>query len=213
MKASIGFQPMPAPPNPCNGGKPVKMTRLVLVVLVLVLMAAPVLAGGKPQVRLETTKGLIIVELEPRVAPKTVENFLRYVREGFYNGTIFHRVIKDFMIQGGGMMTGMIQKTGHDPIRNEASRKMLNTKGTIAMARTSNPHSATSQFFINTKDNPNLDFQSRSRRGWGYCVFGRVIKGMEVVERIEEVATMSVGGHRDVPRRAVVIERAVEVTP
>ncbi|MDJ0810864.1 MAG: peptidylprolyl isomerase [Desulfobacterales bacterium] len=189
------------------------MTRLVLVVLVLVLMAAPVLAGGKPQVRLETTKGLIIVELEPRVAPKTVENFLRYVREGFYNGTIFHRVIKDFMIQGGGMMTGMIQKTGHDPIRNEASRKMLNTKGTIAMARTSNPHSATSQFFINTKDNPNLDFQSRSRRGWGYCVFGRVIKGMEVVERIEEVATMSVGGHRDVPRRAVVIERAVEVTP
>ncbi len=190
-----------------------KMTRLVLVVLVLVLMAAPVLAGGKPQVRLETTKGLIIVELEPRVAPKTVENFLRYVREGFYNGTIFHRVIKDFMIQGGGMMTGMIQKTGHDPIRNEASRKMLNTKGTIAMARTSNPHSATSQFFINTKDNPNLDFQSRSRRGWGYCVFGRVIKGMEVVERIEEVATMSVGGHRDVPRRAVVIERAVEVTP
>ena len=189
------------------------MTRLVLVVLVLVLISAPALAGGKPQVRLETTKGLIIVELEPRVAPKTVENFLRYVREGFYNGTIFHRVIKDFMIQGGGMMTGMIQKTGHDPIRNEASRKMLNTKGTIAMARTSNPHSATSQFFINTKDNPNLDFQSRSRRGWGYCVFGRVVKGMEVVERIEAVSTMSVGGHRDVPRRAVVIERAVEVTP
>ncbi len=190
-----------------------KMTRLVLVVLVLVLMAAPVLAGGKPQVRLETTKGLIIVELEPRVAPKTVENFLRYVREGFYNGTIFHRVIKDFMIQGGGMMTGMIQKTGHDPIRNEASRKMLNTKGTIAMARTSNPHSATSQFFINTKDNPNLDFQSRSRRGWGYCVFGRVIKGMEVVERIETVPTMAVGGHQDVPRRAIVIEKAAVVNP
>ena len=192
------------------------MTRLVLVALALVLMAAPALAAGKPQVRLETTKGLIVVELEPRVAPKTVENFLRYVREGFYNGTIFHRVIKDFMIQGGGMMPGMIQKTGHEPIRNEASDDddmLLNTKGTIAMARTSNPHSATSQFFINTKDNPSLDFQSRSRRGWGYCVFGRVIKGMDVVERIEAVSTMAVGGHRDVPRRAVVIERAVVVTP
>jgi peptidyl-prolyl cis-trans isomerase B (cyclophilin B) len=124
---------------------------------------------------------------------------------------MFHRVIKNFMIQGGGMMPGMIQKTGHEPIRNEASRKMLNTKGTIAMARTNNPHSATSQFFINTKDNPNLDFQSRSQAGYGYCVFGRVIKGMEVVERIEAVATMTVGNYQDVPRRAVVIERAVEV--
>ena len=190
-----------------------KINRLFLVALVLVCMTAPALAGGKPQVRLETTKGLIVVELAPEVAPMTVDNFLRYVREGFYNGTIFHRVIKDFMIQGGGMMPGMIQKAGHEPIRNEASRKMLNTKGTIAMARTSDPHSATSQFFINTKDNPNLDFQSRTRTGYGYCVFGRVIKGMEVVERIEAVATMTVGGHRDVPRRAVVIERAVEVAP
>ncbi len=190
-----------------------KINRLFLVVLAFACLTAPALAGGKPQVRLETTKGLIVVELEPAVAPKTVANFLRYVREGFYNGTIFHRVIKDFMIQGGGMMPGMIQKTGHEPIRNEASRKMSNTKGTIAMARTNNPHSATSQFFINTKDNPNLDFQSRSRRGYGYCVFGRVIKGMEVVERIEAVATMAVGGHRDVPRRAVVIERAVEAAP
>ena len=188
-----------------------KMTRLVLVALVLVLMAAPALAGGNPQVRLETTKGLIVLELQPQAAPKTVANFLRYVREGFYDGTMFHRVIKDFMIQGGGMMPGMIQKTGHEPIRNEASRKMLNTKGTIAMARTNNPHSATSQFFINTKDNPNLDFQSRSQAGYGYCVFGRVIKGMEVVERIEAVATMTVGNYQDVPRRAVVIERAVEV--
>ncbi len=190
-----------------------KINRLFLVALALVCMTAPALAGGKPQVRLETTKGLIVVELEPAVAPMTVENFLRYVREGFYNGTIFHRVIKDFMIQGGGMMPGMIQKSGHEPIRNEASQKMLNTKGTIAMARTNDPHSATSQFFINTKDNPSLDFQSRSRRGYGYCVFGRVIKGMEVVERIEAVATTTVGGHRDVPRRAIVIERAVEVAP
>ncbi len=189
------------------------MNRLVLAALVIVLTAAPALAGGKPQVRLETTKGLIVVELDPQVAPKTVENFRRYVREGYYNGTIFHRVIKDFMIQGGGMLPGMIQKTGHEPIRNEASRKMLNTKGTIAMARTNNPHSATSQFFINLKDNPFLDFQSRSRAGWGYCVFGRVIKGMEVVERIEAAPTMTVGGHKDVPKRAIIIERAVEVAP
>ncbi len=190
-----------------------KMTRLVLVALIIVVMTAPAQAAGKPQVRLETTKGLIVLELDPQSAPKTVENFLRYVREGFYNGTIFHRVIKDFMIQGGGMLPGMVQKSGHEPIRNEASRKRLNTKGTIAMARTSNPHSATSQFFINTKDNPSLDFQSRSRRGWGYCVFGRVIKGMEVVERIEAVPTMAVGAHKDVPKRAIVIERAAVVNP
>ncbi len=189
------------------------MTRLGLVALVFVLMAAPALAGGKPQVRLETTKGLIVVELDPQAAPKTVENFLRYVREGFYNGTIFHRVIKDFMIQGGGMLPGMIQKTGHEPIRNEAPNGLRNVKGAIAMARTSNPHSATSQFFINAKDNPFLDFKSRSRAGWGYCVFGRVIKGMEVVERIEAAPTMSVSGQKDVPKRAIVIERAVVATP
>lgn len=190
-----------------------KITRMVLFALIFLMLAGPALASGKPQVRLETTKGLIVLELDPQAAPKTVENFIAYVREGFYNGTIFHRVIKGFMIQGGGMLPGLVNKAGRDPIRNEASSKLSNTKGTIAMARTSNPHSASSQFFINTADNPNLDFKSRSRSGWGYCVFGRVVKGMEVVERIESVPTMSVSGYKDVPSRAIVIERAVLVAP
>lgn len=190
-----------------------KITRLTLVAIAFFMLAGPVLAGSNPQVRLETTKGLIVLELDPQAAPQTVENFLTYVREGFYDGTIFHRVIKGFMIQGGGMLPGMVQKAGRDPIRNEASRKLSNKKGTIAMARTNNPHSASSQFFINTADNFSLDFKSRSRSGWGYCVFGHVIKGMEVVKRIEAASTMSVSGHKDVPSRVIEIEKAVLVGP
>jgi peptidyl-prolyl cis-trans isomerase B (cyclophilin B) len=190
----------------------VKIIRLAIVTTMVLMLAGPALAAN-PQVRLETSKGLIVVELDPQAAPKTVANFLTYVREGYYNGTIFHRVINDFMIQGGGMLPGMVAKAGHEPIRNEATNGLLNKKGTIAMARTNDPHSASSQFFINTKDNPFLDHKNRSRAGYGYCVFGRVVKGMEVVERIEAVPTMSLAGHQDVPRKAVVLERAVLVEP
>jgi peptidyl-prolyl cis-trans isomerase B (cyclophilin B) len=191
----------------------VKTIRLILVIGVILIMAGPAMAGSNPQVRLETTKGLIVLELDREAAPKTVENFLTYVREGYYNGTIFHRVIKDFMIQGGGMLPGLVAKAGREPIRNEADNGLRNKKGTIAMARTNNPHSATSQFFINTKDNPFLDHKSKSRAGYGYCVFGRVIKGMEVVERIQAAPTMSTSGYKDVPRQAIVIERASLVEP
>ena len=192
---------------------PVPTTRLILVIFIVLIMASPAMAGSNPQVRLETTKGLILLELDREAAPKTVENFLTYVREGFYNGTIFHRVIKGFMVQGGGMLPGLVAKAGRDPIRNEADNGLRNKKGTIAMARTNNPHSATSQFFINTKDNPFLDFKSKSRAGFGYCVFGRVIKGMEAVERIEAAPTMETAGYKDVPREAIVIEKAVLVEP
>ncbi len=190
-----------------------KIIRLALLMVVLLMPAGPAPADSNPQVRLETTKGPILLELDRNAAPNTVENFLTYVREGFYNGTIFHRVIKDFMIQGGGMLPGMIQKSTHKPIRNEAPNGLRNQKGTIAMARTSDPHSAPAQFFINTRDNPFLDFKSRSRAGWGYCVFGRVIKGMGVVERIEATSTGSAGGYNDVPNKAIVIQRAVLVAP
>ncbi|MGD8242867.1 MAG: peptidylprolyl isomerase [Desulfobacterales bacterium] len=189
-----------------------KIAKLITMAMVIIGLAVPALADN-PQVRLETTKGLIVLELNPQAAPETVENFLTYVREGYYDGTIFHRVIKDFMIQGGGMMPGMVAKAGRAPIRNEANNGLKNKKGTIAMARTGNPHSATSQFFINVRDNFPLDFKSRSRSGWGYCVFGQVIQGMNVVERIEMAPTMKVGGYEDVPKRAIIIEKAVVVTP
>jgi peptidyl-prolyl cis-trans isomerase B (cyclophilin B) len=138
-----------------------------------------------------------------------VENFLRYVREGHYDGTLFHRVIAGFMIQGGGFTREFRQKPVRAPIRNEADNGLKNRKGTIAMARTSDPHSATAQFFINVADNAFLDFRAPTSEGWGYCVFGRVVEGMDVVERIARVATgPGPGGHRDVPLEPVVIERA-----
>ncbi len=189
------------------------LTRLALVATVILMLAGPAAADNHPQVRLETTKGLIVLELDRKAAPQTVENFLTYVRDGYYNGTIFHRVMKGFMIQGGGMTAGVIAKPGRAPIRNEAPNGLQNRKGTIAMARSTHPHSATSQFFINTVDNPGLDFQTRSPQGWGYCVFGRVVQGMDVVKRIEAASTMKVGIHEHVPKRAIVIERAVVVAP
>lgn len=158
-------------------------------------------------VQMDTSAGTIVIELDPQKATKTVENFLSYVREGFYEGTIFHRVIKGFMIQGGGMTAEMQPKKGHDPITNEADNGLKNTCGTIAMARTAEPHSATSQFFINVKDNDFLNHSSKSMQGWGYCVFGRVTKGMDVVQSIENVKTTTRAGHGDVPVTAVVIER------
>jgi peptidyl-prolyl cis-trans isomerase B (cyclophilin B) len=154
--------------------------------------------------------GDIRIELDAEKAPVTVENFLKYVRDGFYDGTIFHRVIKGFMIQGGGFNDQMIQKMAQDPIKNEADNGLLNERGTIAMARTQEPHSASSQFFINHKDNAFLNYSGPSIQGWGYCVFGKVTDGMDVVDAIAQVSTTNRGGHGDVPEEAVVIKTAKE---
>ena len=159
-------------------------------------------------IKLHTTLGTITLELDQARAPATAANFLQYARDGFYDGTLFHRVIPNFMIQGGGMEAGMKQKTTRSPIRNEADNGLKNQKGSIAMARTNDPHSATAQFFINLKDNDFLDFRAANSQGWGYCVFGRVTEGMDVVESIAKVATTSRRGHQDVPADDVVIERA-----
>ncbi|MGQ4276326.1 peptidylprolyl isomerase [Pseudidiomarina sp. E22-M8] len=160
------------------------------------------------QVTLHTNQGAITLELYPEQAPKTVDNFLRYVREGFYSGTLMHRVIKGFMIQGGGFNDEMVQKNPHDAIENEADNGLKNKKGTVAMARTQDPHSATSQFFINLADNEFLNFKNESVGGWGYCVFGEVVQGMDVVEKIGQVYTTQAGFHQDVPKDDVVIEKA-----
>lgn len=159
---------------------------------------------------IRTTFGEIKLELDAERAPKTVENFLSYAREGFYDGTIFHRVIENFMIQGGGFDTDMRQKSAGEPIENEADNGLKNDYGTIAMARTMDPHSATAQFFINVKDNDFLNHSSKDMQGWGYTVFGRVTEGADVLERIRVVATGSLGPHQDVPTEPVIIEK-VEV--
>ncbi|WP_374338112.1 peptidylprolyl isomerase [Methyloversatilis sp.] len=158
-------------------------------------------------VKLHTNHGVITLELDAEKAPATVANFLAYVEAGHYDNTIFHRVIGNFMIQGGGFEPGMKQKDTQAPIKNEAGNGLSNTVGTIAMARTSDPHSATAQFFINVGDNLFLD-KAQAQDGWGYCVFGRVSEGMDVVDRIKAVATGRSGFHQDVPKEDVVIERA-----
>ena len=157
-------------------------------------------------VRMQTNKGTIVLELDAEKAPETVANFLEYARSGFYDGTIFHRVIPGFMIQGGGFEPGMVQKSTRAPIKNEADNGLTNEPGTIAMARTPDPHSATAQFFINAKDNGFLNFTAPNPQGWGYCVFGRVVEGIEVVKDIEQVPTTMRSGHQDVPSDDVVIE-------
>jgi peptidyl-prolyl cis-trans isomerase B (cyclophilin B) len=160
------------------------------------------------KVRLTTSLGEILLELDAAQAPVTVENFLSYVRAGHYDGTIFHRVISDFMIQGGGFDGEMKQKQTRAGIRNEADNGLKNAAGTVAMARTSDPHSASAQFFINTTNNAFLDHRAKTPEGWGYCVFGRVVAGMDVVEEIEEVRTTRRAGHQDVPEQVILIERA-----
>ena len=160
-------------------------------------------------VTFKTNHGDITLELYADKAPKTVENFLSYVQDGFYDNTIFHRVIDGFMIQGGGMTPDMEQKDTKAPIENEANNGVANEAGTIAMARTNDPHSATAQFFINVKDNDFLNFSSESMNGWGYCAFGKVTEGMDVVEKIKNVKTGNYGYHQDVPVEAVIIEKAV----
>jgi len=159
-------------------------------------------------VTLHTTYGPIKLELDADKAPATVANFLAYVREGFYDGTIFHRVIDNFMIQGGGFDADMKQKSTRDPIENEADNGLKNDFGTVAMARTMDPHSATAQFFINVKDNDFLNHSGKTMQGWGYCVFGRVVEGEEVLEKIRAVPTTSRAGHQDVPVETVIIETA-----
>lgn len=160
------------------------------------------------QVTLTTNHGEIKIRLFDEKAPNTVANFLQYVESGFYDNTIFHRVIDGFMVQGGGFEPGMEQKEPQDPIKNEANNGLSNKRGTLAMARTNDPHSATAQFFINIKDNDFLDFQAENMHGWGYCVFAEVIEGMDVVDAIKGVKTGSAGFHQDVPVEDVVLESA-----
>jgi peptidyl-prolyl cis-trans isomerase B (cyclophilin B) len=159
-------------------------------------------------VKLHTSLGIITVDLDEAKAPDTVRNFLEYVNSGFYDNTIFHRVIDGFMVQGGGFEPGMKQKATREPIKNEATNGLSNTQYTVAMARMPNPHSASSQFFINVGDNDFLDHSAPTPQGWGYCVFGRVVEGKDVVDRIKKVQTGRRGMHDDVPVQDVVIEKA-----
>jgi peptidyl-prolyl cis-trans isomerase B (cyclophilin B) len=160
-----------------------------------------------PQVTLDTSLGTIKIVLFAAQAPATVQNFLQYVDDGFYDNTVFHRVISDFMIQGGGFEPGMRQKRPGPNIKNESANGLTNTRGTLAMARTPDPHSASSQFFINLKDNGFLN-KAQARDGWGYCVFGKVVEGMDVVDKVAAVATTTRSGHQDVPQTDVVIRSA-----
>ena len=162
-------------------------------------------------VQMDTSAGTLRIELDDEKAPLTTANFLAYVNKGHYDGTVFHRVIKGFMVQGGGFEPGMKQKPTDAPIKNEANNGLKNLHYTLAMARTSDPHSASAQFFVNTTDNGFLDFRAENAQGWGYAVFGRVVEGMDVVDRIESVRTGRKGMHDDVPLEDVRIERAIEV--
>lgn len=159
-------------------------------------------------IKLHTNYGVITLKLDAEKAPVTAANFEKYVKDGHYDGTIFHRVINNFMIQGGGFESGMKQKETNAPIKNEANNGLSNKVGTIAMARTMDPHSASAQFFINVKDNTFLDHTAPTPQGWGYAVFGEVVEGMDVVDKIRGVATTSKAGHQDVPVEDVVIEKA-----
>jgi cyclophilin family peptidyl-prolyl cis-trans isomerase len=182
------------------------MLRLFLILFAL--LAAPTAFADNPKVELKTTMGSVVLELYPENAPKTVENFLQYVKDGFYDGTNFHRVIPGFMVQGGGFTANMQQKTTGPTIRNEAGNGLRNAVGTVAMARTADPHSATAQFFINVAENDFLDFKSPDDKGYGYTVFARVTTGMDVVAKITQTPTATVGPHQNVPRQPVFIERA-----
>ncbi len=191
------------------------MRHLIILCLLSLAFATQAFAAQAKKepvlIELHTTKGVITVELETEKAPNTAANFKQYVEDGFYDGTIFHRVIPGFMIQGGGMTADMKEKETRAPIKNEADNGLPNLKYTIAMARTNDPHSASAQFFINAKDNAFLNHKSPTVSGWGYCVFGRVVKGSEVVDEIEKVKTGSKGWHEDVPVEPVTITKAVVV--
>lgn len=185
------------------------MKKLITACAIALLLAAnSSVFASNPKVRMETTKGVVVIELYPDKAPKTVENFLRYVNEGKYDGTIFHRVIKRFMNQGGGFTPDFKKVETYAPIKNEADNGLKNKRGTIAMARTGDPHSATNQFFVNTVDNSFLDHTSKTPRGWGYCVFATVVDGMDVMDRIAKVPTGASGPfQKDVPLEEILIEK------
>jgi cyclophilin family peptidyl-prolyl cis-trans isomerase len=185
------------------------MTKLLVLLTLAVALAVPAHAAN-PQVMLETSKGTIVIELDQAKAPVTVGNFLGYVKSGFYDGTVFHRVIPNFMIQGGGFTANMQQKPTREAIVNESANGLVNKRGTVAMARTPDPNSATAQFFVNLQDNSFLD-KAKAQDGYGYCVFGKVVKGMSVVDAIAGVKTGTVGGFQDVPTEAVVIKKATLV--
>ncbi len=188
------------------------MKKVVLNLLLLVIAAPAVFAGDNPRVNINTNLGSIVVELEREKAPATVENFLKYVNDGFYNGTIFHRVINGFMIQGGGFTADFSQKETRPPIQNEADNGLKNEIGTIAMARTGDPNSATAQFFINVAANDFLDHTAPTIEGWGYAVFGRVVSGMDVVDQIKNTPTASGGPFpKDVPETPVVIKEITQL--
>ncbi len=176
--------------------------------MLIALLLAPAALAANPKVELKTTLGTIVIELYPENAPKTVENFVQYVKVGFYDGTIFHRVIPGFMAQGGGFTPNFQEKPTRAAIRNEAGNGLRNAVGTVAMARTKDPHSATAQFFINVSENDFLDFKSPDENGYGYTVFGRVSAGMDVVQKMIQVPTASAGSHQNAPRQPIVIERA-----
>jgi peptidyl-prolyl cis-trans isomerase B (cyclophilin B) len=177
------------------------------------MLSAASAAEQAPRVRLETTMGNIVLELDRQRAPVSVENFLTYVNDGFYDGTIFHRVIDGFMIQGGGYTADFSRKATRKPIKNEADNGLKNERGTISIARTRDPNSATAQFFINVVDNKFLDYTAPNARGWGYAVFGRVTKGMEVVDKIRVQPTSVQGGFKNVPVGTITITRAVVESP
>lgn len=183
------------------------MFRILLTVVALILSVNA--SAANPQVELKTNMGAIVIELYPENAPATVQNFIQYVKDGHYSGTIFHRVIPGFMIQGGGYSTSFGEKPTRPAIKNEAGNGLRNATGMVSMARTADPHSATAQFFINVTDNPMLDFRAPTREGYGYTPFGKVVKGMDVVHRIEKVATgRGQPPHTDVPLKPVIIESA-----
>ena len=184
------------------------MKRTLISIVAVWAICLTAIAGDNPKVDLDTSKGKIVLELNSEKAPQTVKNFLAYVDAGHYNGTIFHRVIPDFMIQGGGFSANMKQKRTQPPIRNEADNGLRNQRGTIAMARTQDPHSASAQFFINTKDNDFLNHKGKSLQGWGYAVFGRVVEGIGVVDAISNVKTGTRGMYRDVPTEPIIIIQA-----
>jgi peptidyl-prolyl cis-trans isomerase B (cyclophilin B) len=187
------------------------MNRLLTGMLAAVVFSGTIVAQDRPQVKLETSLGDIVIQLNATKAPKTVRNFLAYVDSGFYHGTIFHRVIQTFMIQGGGFTEDMQEKSTRPPILNEAANGLSNLRGTVAMARRNDPNSASSQFFINTVDNLGLDHKNTTESGFGYCVFGRVIKGMETVDAIAKTPTTMRNGMGDVPATPVIIKKATVV--
>jgi len=186
-----------------------RAVRIFIALFVLIYSTSGAMAAGKPIVTFKTTMGDFTVQLNPQKTPITVANFLQYVRDGHYDGTIFHRVIPKFMVQGGGFTANFEEKSLRKPIKNEADKGFSNERGTIAMARTSDPHSATSQFFVNVVYNKFLNHSEKDERGWGYTAFGKVIDGMNIVGRMARVKTGNFGRYSDVPEEPIIIKKAI----